>query len=259
MLSTTVLNIITSFISISPTDPLDQFEVTIMGVIGYSCVFHNLALVLLDNATIFGLSLGLFSLTIATNLDFTLKALYHLVRSIVKENLYIAKQQYFTILFYLFTTVLLANAVGLLPYSFTATSSFVVTFFFALLHFNGVNLIGVSKHRWQLNELFLPSGAPLPIIPFLVVIEAISYSARVLSLSIRLFANMMSGHALLKILISFSWSLLTSGAVGIIIALIPWGIVTAVMFLELLIAFLQSYVFVILVTLYINDVLTFHG
>jgi ATP synthase subunit 6 len=94
--------------------------------------------------------------------------------------------------------------------------------------------------------------------PFLIFIEAVSYIARVLSLSIRLFANMMSGHALLKILIGFSWALITSGSLLVLIAAFPWAIVTAVMFLELLIAFLQAYVFTILVTLYIGDVLTFH-
>jgi F-type H+-transporting ATPase subunit a len=105
----------------------------------------------------------------------------------------------------------------------------------------------------------LPSGAPFAIAPFLIFIEAVSYIARVLSLSIRLFANMMSGHALLKILIGFSWTLLTSGSLLIALSLFPWLIVTVVMFLELLIAFLQAYVFAILVTIYINDILTFHA
>lgn len=176
----------------------------------------------------------------------------------VKENLYIRKQQYFAVLFYLFLTLLFANLIGLLPYSFTVTSSFVVTLFISLLHFIGVNIIGASQHGWELNNLFLPSGAPLMIMPFLIFIEAVSYIARVLSLSIRLFANMMSGHALLKILIGFSWTLLTSGSLMVLVAVFPWVIVTAVMFLELLIAFLQAYVFTILITLYIGDVLTFH-
>ena len=107
-------------------------------------------------------------------------------------------------------------------------------------------------------DLFLPAGAPLAIAPFLIFIEAVSYIARVFSLSIRLFANMLSGHALLKILIGFSWALITSGSVMAILAVFPWVIVTAIMFLELLIAFLQAYVFTILISLYINDVLNMH-
>jgi ATP synthase subunit 6 len=106
--------------------------------------------------------------------------------------------------------------------------------------------------------LILPSGVPLGIAPFLIIIEIVSYFAKVFSLSIRLFANMMSGHALLKILIGFSWTLLGTISYYTIIALFPWILVTVIMFLEALIAFLQAYVFTILVTIYINDVLTDH-
>jgi ATP synthase subunit 6 len=148
--------------------------------------------------------------------------------------------------------------VGLIPYSFTLTSSFVVTFFLALTHFIGINIIAIVERKWEFANMFLPSGVPLIIAPLLVPIEFTSYIARVFSLSIRLFANMMSGHALLKILIGFSWTLLSSGAVFIVIAIFPWLIVTAIMFLELLIAFLQAYVFVILIAIYINDVLVSH-
>lgn len=133
-----------------------------------------------------------------------LRLTHTLVRSIVRENLYIAKQQDFNIIFNLFLTLLLANLVGMVPYSFTITSSFIVTFFLAMLHFVAINHLAAVKHQWHLADLFLPSGAPLAIAPFLIFIEAVSYVARVFSLSIRLFANMLSGHALLKILIGFS-------------------------------------------------------
>jgi ATP synthase subunit 6 len=176
----------------------------------------------------------------------------------IRENLYIAKQQYFTVIFYLFFTLLLANLVGMVPYSFTVTSSFIVTFFLALAHFIGLNHLAVVRNGWNVMDLFLPAGAPLAIAPFLIFIEAVSYIARVFSLSIRLFANMLSGHALLKILIGFSWTLITTGSVMVVLAAFPWIIVTAIMFLELLIAFLQAYVFTILISLYINDVLNMH-
>jgi F0F1-type ATP synthase membrane subunit a len=89
------------------------------------------------------------------------------------------------------------------------------------MHFVGINHLAVVKHQWQTADLFLPSGAPLLIAPFLIFIEAVSYVARVFSLSIRLFANMMSGHALLKILIGFSWALLSSGTVMLLLAVFP--------------------------------------
>lgn len=239
-------------------DPLEQFEVVSVFSIGGTILVNNLALILAANVVLMAVFLGAHDFNLSSNYDFAVRSIYQLVRSMVKENLYIRKQQYFAVLFYLFITLLLANLIGLLPFSFTVTSSFILTFFISLMHFIGVNIIGGTRHRWQLNDLFLPSGAPLAIAPFLIFIEAVSYVARVLSLSIRLFANMMSGHALLKILIGFSWTLLASGSLMMLLAVFPWAIVTAVMFLELLIAFLQSYVFTILVTLYINDVLTFH-
>jgi len=240
------------------SDPLEQFEVVSVFSLGGVSLFNNLALILFLNILLICAFLSAYNVNVTNNYDLATRGIYKLVQAMVKENLYIRKQQYFAVLFYLFLTLLFANLIGLLPYSFTVTSSFVVTLFISLLHFVGVNVIGAHQHGWELNNLFLPSGAPLAIMPFLIFIEAVSYIARVLSLSIRLFANMMSGHALLKILIGFSWALLTSGSLMILIAVFPWAIVTAVMFLELLIAFLQAYVFTILITLYIGDVLTFH-
>jgi ATP synthase subunit 6 len=237
-------------------DPLEQFDVLALPVIGGGLT--NLSLLLALNILLMSAWFTSYNVQVVNNYDFALRSLYMLVRSMVRENLYVRKQQYFTVLFYLFFTLLIANLVGLVPYSFTITSSFIVTFFIAMTHFVAINHLAVVKHQWQISDLFLPSGAPLMIAPFLIFIEAVSYVARVFSLSIRLFANMLSGHALLKILIGFSWTLLNSGSVMIILAVFPWVIVTAIMFLELLIAFLQAYVFTILITLYINDVLNMH-
>jgi ATP synthase subunit 6 len=237
-------------------DPLEQFDVLALPIVGGGLT--NLAAILALNVLIMSVWFASYNVQIANNYDFALRAIYMLVRSMVRENLYIAKQQYFTVLFYLFFSLLLANLVGMVPYSFTVTSSFIVTFFLALMHFIAINHLAAVKHGWKVMDLFLPAGAPLAIAPFLIFIEAVSYIARVFSLSIRLFANMLSGHALLKILIGFSWGLLATGSAMTILAVFPWVIVTAIMFLELLIAFLQAYVFTILISLYINDVLNMH-
>lgn len=187
------------------------------------------------------------------------KCLYFIVKSIIKTNAAVARNEYFIVLCFLFFFILICNIFGLIPYTFTLTSSFIVTFFLAATHFIGINIIGFYKLKWNFFNLFLPSGVPLFIAPFLVMIELISYVAKVFSLSIRLFANMMSGHALLKILIGFSWTMLSvTGGVFYGIAIFPWLIVTLIMFLELLIAFLQAYVFVVLIAIYINDVTTHH-
>lgn len=239
-------------------DPLEQFEVLPLLGSGGSFSMTNLSLIFLINLIILAVWLGLFNYRIANTYDFALFNLFKLVQSMVKENLYVKKQQYFTAIFFLFMVLLLANMVGMIPYSFTITSSFIVTFFLSLTFFIGLNVVAAVSHQWHFFGMLLPSGAPLAIAPFLVFIEAVSYIARVFSLAIRLFANMMSGHALLKILIGFSWTLLTSGTLMILLAPMPWIVVTAIMFLELLIAFLQAYVFSILVTLYINDAVNVH-
>lgn len=242
-------------------DPLEQFEIVALTwqSITNPIVITNLSIILTLNCFFIMFFFSYVSENGKFNVwDFVVKNIYFLVKSIIKNNLVLKRYQYFSILFYLFIFIFISNMVGLIPYSFTITSSLIVTFFLSLMHFIGINIIGAFKQKWELSNLFLPSGAPLGIAPFLIIIELISYIARVFSLSIRLFANMMSGHALLKILIGFSWALLNVGSALMLVSIFPWLIVTVIMFLETLIAFLQSYVFVILITIYINDVLNLH-
>jgi len=203
-LSISLIAMPTSFLLNATRDPLEQFDVLSLSLPFVGGGVTNLALLLGLNILLTGAWFATYNVQVVNNYDFALRVLYQLVRAMVKENLYVRKQQYFSVLFYLFFTLLIANLVGMIPYSFTITSSFVVTFFLAMMHFVAINHLAVVKHQWQTADLFLPSGAPLLIAPFLIFIEAVSYVARVFSLSIRLFANMMSGHALLKILIGFS-------------------------------------------------------
>lgn len=241
-------------------DPLEQFEIyefcgfsKIAALVTNLSVFMSLNAVFLATILRFAYNKGLFNVW-----DLVLLGVYDLVKGVLKSNTNLKRSQYFSILFFLFAFILLSNLAGLMPYSFTATSSFVITFFLAATHFIGINIIGVIQHRWEIQNLFLPSGTPLAIAPLLVLIELVSYIARVFSLSIRLFANMMSGHTLLKILIGFSWTLINAGSIYFFVAFLPWIIVTLIMFLETLIAFLQAYVFVVLTAIYINDVLNLH-
>jgi len=242
-------------------DPLEQFEIFPLIWCDLLCPTQitNLTVILLLNTLLAHISLALIYGKSDKNVwILVLNNIYGVVKNIVKNNTSLKRSQYFSPLLFLFLFVFISNLTGLIPYSFTITSSFVVTFFLALTHFIGVNLIAITRHRWEFFNLFLPNGVPLAIAPILIPIEFVSYIARVFSLSIRLFANMMSGHALLKILIGFAWTLLGSGILSIGIAFFPWMIVTAIMFLELLIAFLQAYVFVILIAIYINDVTSMH-
>ncbi len=201
-------------------------------------------------------SFGLRDYNIA---NYIFDSIYDLIKNILKSTTSLKRNEHFAILFYLFIFLLFSNLIGLLPYSFTLTSTFSFTLILAFGYFMGINLMGIWKRKWELASIFFADGVPVLISPLLVPIEIISYFARIFSLSIRLFANMMSGHALLKILIGFSWTLLISfQPLFMIIAVLPWIIVTLILLLEFLIAFLQSYVFVTLLSIYINDVTTSH-
>jgi len=127
-------------------DPLEQFETTDVLTFGDLHIINNLGLIMLMNLILMVIIFASYDLNLTNNYDFATRSIYQLVQSMVKENLYIRKQQYFAVLFYLFMTLLLANLIGLLPYSFTVTSSFIVTLFISLLHFIGVNTIGASQH-----------------------------------------------------------------------------------------------------------------
>jgi len=237
-------------------DPLEQFEILLV-VENYG--LNNLAIVLFFIFLVaFSLITSVTSPVLSNVYSYFTTLIYTLVKTITKENLHIKRHQYFLMLFYLFITIFLSNLIGLIPYSFTPTSSFIMTFFLALGHFIGINFIAATQTRWETVNFFLPSGIPTVGAPFLVLIEFISYVARVFSLSTRLFANMMSGHALLKILASFSWSFIKSLKPISVLAVIPWVTVTAITTLEFLVAFLQAYVFTILITIYTSDVLVAH-
>ena len=139
-------NITHIYVAFGAVDPLEQFEVVSIYAVDGTTLLNNLGLILFFNLGLMVAFLASFSLNLTNNYDFITKSVYQLVQSMVKENLFIRKQQYFAVLFYLFATLLLANLIGLLPYSFTVTSSFVVTLFISLLHFVGVQIVGSSQH-----------------------------------------------------------------------------------------------------------------
>tara|TARA_B100001123_G_scaffold240203_1_gene268716 strand:- start:143 stop:577 length:435 start_codon:yes stop_codon:yes gene_type:complete len=142
--------------------------------------------------------------------------------------------------------------IGMLPYSFTVTSHIIVTFVLAAIVFIGVTVIGFMKHGIKYLGLFVPKGVPVALLPLIIVIEVISYLSRPVSLSVRLFANMMAGHTMLKVFGGFVISL------GLLGGWLPLGFSVALTGLEILVAFLQAYVFAILTCIYLNDALNLH-
>jgi len=184
--------------------------------------------------------------------------MYEFVTGLVHSQVGEKGKPYFPIIFTVFTFILCCNLMGMIPYSFTATSHFVITFALSFTIFIGVTCIGIQKHGMHFFSFFLPPGAPLALSPFLVVIELISYAFRGISLGVRLFANMMAGHTLLKILSGFAWTIFTLGGVLSIASVIPLAVVFALTFLEVGVACLQAYVFTILTCIYLNDAIHLH-
>ncbi len=163
--------------------------------------------------------------------------------------------KFFPLVFSLFMFVLTANLLGMIPGFFTVTSHIIVTFALALLVIGTVVIYGFMKHGTHFLGLFVPSGVPVWLLPFIVVIEVISFLSRPISLSLRLFANMLAGHIALKVFAGFVVSLLAAGGAMSILAPLPLLMAVALMALEFLVAALQAYVFTVLTCIYLNDAL----
>jgi F-type H+-transporting ATPase subunit a len=167
--------------------------------------------------------------------------------------------KFFPLVFSLFMFVLTANLLGMIPGFFTVTSHVIVTFALALLVIGTVVIYGFVKHGTHFLGLFVPSGVPVWLLPFIVVIELISFLSRPISLSLRLFANMLGGHIALKVFGSFVVSGLNAeGVMGPVIALLSFVFIAGVSALELLVCAIQAYVFALLTSLYINDAENLH-
>ena len=177
---------------------------------------------------------------------------YIFVANLIKDTVGPAGRPYFPFIFTVFMFVLFGNMLGMVPYGFTFTSHIAVTFTMALVVFVGVTAIAIAKHKMHFFSFFMPPGVPLYMAPLLIPIEIISYLSRPISLSVRLFANMLAGHTLMKVFAGFVISL------GVLAGWLPLAFVVALTGLELVIAFLQAFVFAILTCLYLNDALHLH-
>jgi len=176
--------------------------------------------------------------------------IYKFVQSLIKEQTGSKGQPYFPLIFTTFLFILFLNLIGLLPYGFTVTAQVAITFTLALSFFIGLIIIGFKIQGLHFLKIFVPSGIPAWLLPLLIVIEIMSFCLRPLSLAIRLFANMLAGHVLLHII---AGAALFAFSINFFLGLIPWAFITAFMVLEVGIAFLQAYVFSILLCIYLHD------
>jgi ATP synthase subunit 6 len=214
--------------------PLEQFNIFSLFTIfeissetSYTALaFTNSNYFLLVNCLIFLFLMNLLVLntngTIVPNrLQYVVEQLYEFVLDMIIGSIDAKAVKYINWVFTIFILLLIINLSGMVPYSFTVTSHIIVTFWLALGLFIGINIIAIQKHKIQFLNLFFPPGAPLMLAPLLVGIEVISYFIRVVSLSVRLFANMMSGHILLKVLLGFAWSMMTANEILYIVHFLP--------------------------------------
>lgn len=184
---------------------------------------------------------------IPTRLQSVAESIYEVVDNMTHEVLHENARTYFPFVLTLFVFILFANVLGLIPYSFTVTSHIVITLALALVVFIGATIIGFIRSGFGYLKLFVPSGVPVLLLPLVVVIEIVSYFIRPMSLSIRLFANMMAGHMMLKVMAGFVVML------GVTAGWLPLAAMVGLMGLELLVAALQAYVFALLTCMYLSD------
>src|SRR3954447_1889131 len=178
---------------------------------------------------------------------------YEFVANTVRTTAGKEGMKFFPLVFSIFMLLAVSNLIGIIPYAFTISSHIVVTAALALLVFFTVLIYGFYKNGLKFFKLFVPSGIPIFILPLVVFIEVFSFFLRPISHSVRLFANMLAGHIALKVFASFIPVLAALGIAGYAGAVLPLGMVIALTALELLVAFLQAYVFTILTCIYLND------
>ncbi|HEY1505416.1 MAG TPA: F0F1 ATP synthase subunit A [Stellaceae bacterium] len=183
---------------------------------------------------------------------------YEFIAGMIDDNVGHEGRDYFPFIFTLFMFIFFGNLLGLIPYGYTFTGQIVVTFAMAAVVFIGVTIIGIARHGWHFLSFFVPHGVPVALLLLLVPIELLSYIIRPFTLSIRLFANMMAGHTMLAIFAGFVAPLLLAAGAIKAFAVVPLGVDILLIFLELLVAALQAYVFTILTCLYLRDAIHLH-
>lgn len=248
--------------------PLDQFEIMdflnldtpILANLHLSLT--NIGLYLTIGALIvlvLSLIANNYNKVVSNNWSISPNTIYDTIHSIVINQINANKgQKYLPFIYALFTFILIYNLIGMVPYSFSSTSHFILTFSISFTVVWGATVLGFQKHNLKFFSLFVPKGCPLGLLPLLVLIEFISYLARNISLGLRLAANILSGHMLLNILSGFTYNIMNSGFLFFFLALIPLAFIISFSGLELGITFIQAQVFVVLTSGYIKDGLDLH-
>lgn len=241
-------------------DPLHQFEIHTfcpMTLFGMDVSFTNASLFMVLTTAVLCVFFSLGKRQMVPGyVQYLQETSLSFVANLIKTSVGRDGMPFAPLIFSLFLFIFGANYIGLLPYTFTVTSHIIVTFTLAMVVFLVTTLVGIYKHGFHFLRLFFPKDLPLLVAPILIPIELISYLSRPISLSIRLFANMVAGHTMIKIFAGFAVILASSGFFPA--AVLPIVTNVAILLFECLIAFLQAYVFTMLTCIYLNDTLHLH-
>ncbi|MGB1863819.1 MAG: F0F1 ATP synthase subunit A [Candidatus Puniceispirillum sp.] len=244
--------------------PVAQFEIKPifdLSIGGYDVSFTNSSLFMLLAivvSSIFLISAMRKRELIPGRMQGLAEMMYEFVADMVRSNVGNEGRPYFPFIFTIFVFLLFGNLLGLIPYSYTFTSQIVVTFVMAAFVFLALTVLALFKHGLHFFSFFVPAGAPKPLIPFLIIIEVISYFVRPVSLSVRLFANMLAGHTMLKVFAGLAVMITGVGGAAVAGSVFPFIALIGLTGLEVLVAVLQAYVFTILTCMYLNDALHLH-
>lgn len=241
------------------SDPLHQFIITPIVPLelgGLDLSFTNSSLWMMIAIVV---SVGFVSMAmkrkalVPGRMQALIEIIYEMIAGLVRTNIGKEGQKYFPFIFTLFTVILMGNLLGLLPYSFAYTGQAIVTMALSVFVFVIVIVMGIARHGLKFLSLFVPAGVPIFTYPLLVPIEIVSYFARPITHGLRLFANMLAGHIMLKVFAGFSVGLASLGVLGFAGGLLPMLVNSGLICFELLIAVLQAYVFAILACIYLKD------
>ena len=252
--------------------PLEQFQIISLFSVKIFCfdfsitnlVLINVIVLLIYSSVVFLFSSDTMYLKESTfffvpnNWQILLETIYDVISQLLFDNINIEGEKYFPFISVLFTFILFSNLVGLIPYSFTVTSHLIVTFTLSLSIFIGVILICLQKYKFEMLSLFIPANTSFGLALLLVPIEFVSYIFKPISLGVRLFANLMAGHTLLKVIVGFSWSMLLLEDLFALVHIVPLLILILLVGLELGVAVIQAYVFTILTCIYLNEGINLH-
>lgn len=240
-------------------NPFEQFEIVkIIGLFGISItnssiiIMISLVLVL----SMFRLVTINNGLVIPSRYQMIVEKMYMLVVGIVNDSIGKKGEKLVGIIWTLFVSLMVLNIVGMVPYSYTVTSQLVITMVLSVSVWVGKLIIGLKKHGVKLFGMFIPDGLPFVMVPFFVIIEIIGFIIPMISLSVRLFANMLSGHVLLKVLFGFTWIMWLKGGLVTIVSVLPLSVLMLLLGLETAVAIIQAFVFTLLTSIYIGDMVS---